>query len=227
MAEPRLDTAHESWDRRWGHAETRARWTQAEPGVTELIPVLRDRGAQRVVDVGTGIGRHALAFARAGFEVVAVDASATGLAELSRAADAEGLSVDTELAPFTALPVDDDSVDHVLAWNVLYHGDAGLVRAAFAECRRVLRIGGTVQLTMLSKRNHAFGIGREIRPDTFVDDDSTSDKDHPHFYVDAKALTAMLSAAHLEVRSLADVDQQPPGAYHWTVVAEAVSSDSD
>jgi tellurite methyltransferase len=225
VTEPRLDTAHESWDRGWEQAETRANWTQPEPAVTVLIPALRDRGAQRVVDVGTGIGRHALAFARAGFEVIAVDASATGLAELRRAADAEGLSLETKLAPFTALPVDDGSVDHVLAWNVLYHGDAELVRAAFAECRRVLRTSGTVQVTMLSKRNRAFGIGREIRPDTFVDDASTSDKDHPHFYVDATTLTAMLSAASLEARSVVDVDQSPPGAFHWTVLAEAVSSD--
>ncbi len=91
----------------------------------------------------------------------------------------------------------------------------------------MLRLGGTVQLTMLSKRNRAFGIGREIRPDTFVDDDSTSDKDHPHFYVDATALTAMLSAA-----------QPRPRGHSWTStssrlapitgqsLAEAVSSDS-
>ena len=142
VAEPRLDTAHQSWDRGWGQAETRANWTQPERAVTELIPALDERGAQRVLDIGTGIGRHALAFARAGFEVIAIDASATGLSELRRAADAEGLVVATKLAPFTALPVDDDSVDHVLAWNVLYHGDADVVRAAFAECRRVLRQAG-------------------------------------------------------------------------------------
>ena len=56
----------------------------------------------------------------------------------------------------------------------------------------MLRPGGTPQLTMLSKRNRAFGIGREIRPDTFVDDAGTGDKAHPHFYVDATTLTAML-----------------------------------
>ena len=163
-----------------------------------------------------------LAFARAGFEVVAVDASETGLGQLRVAADAEGLPIETRLAAFTELPIDDRSVDHVLAWNVLYHGDGDIVRNAFAQCARVLRADGTAQLTMLSKRNRSFGVGREIRPDTFVDDASTGDKDHPHFYVDAATLTTMLAAAGLEVRSLVDIDQDPPSsAFHWTVLAEA------
>jgi tellurite methyltransferase len=221
VTEERLDTAHESWDRGWGRADTRAKWTQPEPAVAELIPALVERAAQRVLDVGTGIGRHALAYARAGLDVVAIDASATGLAELRSAAEREGLRVSTELAAFTALPVDDAGVDHVLAWNVLYHGDGDVARTAFAECRRVLRAGGTAQLTMLSKRHRAFGVGREIRPDTFVDDASASDKDHPHFYVDAATLTAMLRDAHLDARSVVDVDQLAAGAFHWTVLAEA------
>ena len=222
MTEPRLDTAHQTWDRGWGRADTRARWSDPEPTVVDLVPALTARGACRVLDVGTGIGRHALAFARAGFEVVAVDASETGLAQLRLAADAEGLAIDTRLAAFTELPIDDGSVDHVLAWNVLYHGDGDIVRKAFAECERVLRADGTAQLTMLSKRNRSFGVGREIRPDTFVDDAGTGDKDHPHFYVDAATLTAMLAVVGLEVRSLVDVDQDPPAsAFHWTVLAEA------
>jgi hypothetical protein len=35
----------------------------------------------------------------------------------------------------------------------------------------------------------------------------------------------MLSAAHLEARSVVDIDQQPPGAFHWTVLAETVPND--
>lgn len=221
MTEERLDTAHERWDQWWGQAQHRAHWSDPEPAVTELFPLLRGRGAERVLDVGAGIGRHALACARAGFEVAAIDASRTGLDELQRAAKAESLGIETQVAPFTAIPVEDASVDHVLAWNVLYHGDGELVRAAFEECRRVLRPGGSFQVTMLSKRHRAFGVGRQVRPDTFVDENSDGDKDHPHFYVDGKDLTALLADADFDVVSLADVDQQPPGGFHWLALAEA------
>jgi len=222
MTGERLDTAHERWDRWWGQAKERSYWSEPEPAVTELIPPLQLRGATGVLDVGAGIGRHALAFARAGFEVVATDASRTGLDEIDRAAKAERLSVETRLAPFTSLPIGSAGVDHVLAWNVLYHGDGEVVRSAFEECRRVLRPGGSFQLTMLSKRHRAFSVGREVRPDTFVDDRSEGDKDHPHFYADAPALTERLARAGFDVVSMIDVDQHPPGGFHWIVLAEAI-----
>jgi SAM-dependent methyltransferase len=221
VSEDRLDTAYEVWDQWWGEAKRRPRWSEPEPAVTSLIPVLQARKASRVLDVGAGIGRHALAFARAGLEVTAIDASPTGLEELARRAQAEQLAIDIRRGPFSALPVEDAFADHALAWNVLYHGDGAIATAALAECRRVLRPGGTAQLTMLSKRNHAYGIGREIRPDTFVDDTSTGDKDHPHFYVDALSLCGLLAAVGFEVMAMEDVDQQPPGGWHWTVLAEA------
>lgn len=229
MSGQRFDTAHERWDAWWGHAKDRARWSDPDAAVTDLIPSLQSRGATRVVDVGAGIGRHALAFARAGFEVVAIDASSTGLEHLCGTAASEGLRIETHVAPFTALPIADASADHVLAWNVLYHGDGEIVRSALAECRRVLRHGGSFQLTMLSKRHRAFGVGREVRPDTYVDASSTDDKDHPHFYVDAPGLTALLAATGFDVAALIDVDQasrggQPAGAFHWLALAQATTT---
>ena len=222
MEPSKLDTAHEYWDRWWGDAFGRAVWSEPDHTVTAFIPRLHERSAAAVLDVGTGIGRHALAYARAGFEVTATDASSKGLKELERRAGELGLAVRTRLAPFSELPLPDRSIDHVLAWNVLYHGDGELVEAAFGECRRVLREAGTFQLTMLSKRNSAYGVGREIREDTFVDESSKGDKDHPHFYVDAAGLTRMLAAAGFETLSLRDVDQRPVGAFHWEVLAETL-----
>lgn len=220
VSEPRLDTAHEAWDRSWSDAEQRSLWLDPHPVITGYMAALNARGATRVLDVGGGIGRHAIAYAKAGFDVTLTDASHAGVNEALRTADAAGVVIRAEVAPFTELPGNDATFDHVVAWNVLYHGDRSIVLAGLNECRRVLRPDGTMQMTMLSKRNRGWGVGREIRPDTFIDDSSDEDKRHPHFYADALGVCALLAEAGFEIRELVDVDQHPPDGWHWSLLAE-------
>lgn len=217
------DTAHRAWDAKWATEEGRADWIAAEPDVMTTATELSTRlGSVRALDLGCGVGRHALLFARLGFEVSAVDLAEAGLAEVRRNAEAEGLEIDARVAPMTELPFLDGAFDYVLSFNVLYHGDPEIVRKAIAEIRRVLRPGGIFQGTMLSKRNAGFGLGAEVALDTFVrdpgDDMDDSDKVHPHFYCDAAGLVALFDG--FELMSLRDELHKKPGSWHWHLVAE-------
>jgi SAM-dependent methyltransferase len=219
----RTDTAHRAWDLRWGTAEGRAEWLMPDPDVSEVAEELAGRPSPaKALDIGCGVGRHALLFARLGLDTTAVDLAEQGLAEVRRNAEAEDLTIRTLTAPMNELPFAAGSFDYVLAFNVIYHGDPGIVRQTFAEVRRVLVPGGTFQGTMLSKRNAGFGVGTEVAPNTFVRDaldaEDDDDKSHPHFYCNAAELTDLLSG--FELTSLRDVVQRKPGAWHWQFVAE-------
>ncbi len=72
-------TAVEAWDERWITPEGRADWLVPHPAVAALVPMLKTRGVQRVLDLGCGVGRHALLFAEQGFAVEAVDGAAAGV----------------------------------------------------------------------------------------------------------------------------------------------------
>ena len=63
-------TAVEAWDERWATPEGRADWLAPHPAVSALVPVLMARGTQHVLDLGCGVGRHALLFA--GFELLSL-----------------------------------------------------------------------------------------------------------------------------------------------------------
>ena len=211
----KTDTAHEHWNTQWADIAEGSKWLTPEPDVIRWAGGLTPGAA--ILDLGAGVGRHARALAAQGFAVTALDAAPDGLAAI----DAAGAGVNTVLAPMDALPFADGAFDHVLSWNVIYHGDEAVLTRTIAEIARVLKPGGSFLGTMLSKRNGHFGKGREISTDTFIyDHDGSGDEAHPHYYCNAQELVALFDG--FELMELRDVDHshRRPEHWHWHLVAE-------
>ncbi|MEM8730645.1 MAG: class I SAM-dependent methyltransferase [Pseudomonadota bacterium] len=211
----RTDTADQHWNAHWA-GDVDQKWLTPEPEVADWAAGFAPGAA--VLDLGAGVGRHALALSRAGFAVTAFDAAADGLAAI----EAENAGVTTRQGRMDHLPFEDAAFDQVLSWNVIYHGDEDILLRTIAEIRRVLKPGGTYLGTMLSKRRlphecarHA---GREISRNTWVFDTDQSDKRHPHYFCSAAELLALFSG--FEVQRLADREHEKPGSYHWHVLLE-------
>jgi tellurite methyltransferase len=211
-------TAHRAWNDQWQSETGRADWLDPDPDVAAVVPLLRERGARNVLDLGCGVGRHACFLASAGFEVEAMDASTAGLDYAGRQARNLGLTVTFRDGLMTELPYPDASFDYVLSFNVIYHGDGNVVGRAISEIHRVLKPRGLFHGTLLSKRNNNYGLGKEIAPNTFIVDGADGDKSHPHFYCNAAELVVLFE--DFEILSLFDREHERPGTYHWHLLAE-------
>jgi SAM-dependent methyltransferase len=209
-------TAIEAWDKKWGTDEGRADWLEPEPDVIALLPELKARGTRTALDLGCGVGRHALLLAEHGLVVEAIDGSAAGLAVARETAQARGIALGLRQGNADALPFDNGSFDFVLSWNVIHHGTLGDVGRRLAEIWRVMKPGALYQGTMLPIRNSNYGKGRTVAPGTFVVDGA--ERGHPHFYCDAATLVALF--AGFELLSLKQQLQRKPGSWHWHIVAE-------
>lgn len=213
------DSAHRYWNTEWQKADGSSPWAQAEPWVMDHAKSLAP--GSRILDLGAGIGRHALAFAAMGHHVTALDAAETAVAAIAAAAFTQGVTIDTHHAPMTELPFTNASFDHVLAWNVIYHGDESIVRRTLAEVARITRPGGSFMATMLSARRlpveQAKAPGTEISRNTWVFD-GPGDKVHPHYFCTAPELLSLLWG--FEITTLYDRPHDKPGSWHWHLLAE-------
>ncbi len=209
-------TAVEAWDKRWATDEGRAGFVEPHPEVLALVPELKTRGVRSVLDLGCGAGRHSLVLAEAGFDVQAMDGSATGLEVLRQKAAAKGLTLQFRQGDADLLPFSDANFDYVLSWDVLYHGNLGDAGRRVAEIWRVLKPGGLFQGTMLSSRHKNYRVGRQVAPNTFVE--NNEDRGHPHCYCDATNIVALFSG--FELLKLGQHLKRKPGSWHWNIIAE-------
>ena len=92
-------TESESWDMiwRWTWFSREAWWPssrqEAEPGLSGLVTLLRQRGVRSVLDAACGLGRKTILLAERGFEVEGADASAVAVTYAPRLAAEKGLTM--------------------------------------------------------------------------------------------------------------------------------------
>jgi SAM-dependent methyltransferase len=130
------------------------RLQEPHPAVADFALALCDAGAESVLDLGCGAGRHTILLARQGFRVCSMDVSEYGLESTRRWLAAEKLSAWLQLADMTSLPYPDSTFDAVLSLHVIYHNVLERIERTAAEIHRVLRPGGHVLLSLISTRSY-------------------------------------------------------------------------
>jgi len=126
------------------------------------------RPVRRVLDLGCGNGRHAIYFAREGFEASGIDISATAVEWAKDWSRREGLEIDFRVGDITQLPYQDQSFDVIVSHGVLDHIRMEDAKRAVSEAARIIRPGGLFYLDLKSADDADFGSGEQAGKNTFV-----------------------------------------------------------
>jgi tellurite methyltransferase len=143
------EAGHAEWDER--HRGKTA--GEAEPFLVEMLPRI-PRGI--VLDVAAGRGRNALALARVGIEVVAVDYSTEAMRLLAATAREARLAIWPIVANLDSFHLKDESFDAIVNINFLD-------RARFPNFVRALRPGGVLIADTFLVDQAAIGHPRDPR----------------------------------------------------------------
>lgn len=157
-----LDSQHEHWE---GVYERKPGLFGAEPSTTVVYAASRfsAAGARRVLELGAGHGRDTLHLAGEGFEVRALDYSATGLRVIEAAATEAGHALHISTLAHDVrqpLPLPDESFDAAYA-HLLLCMDLSTteILSLTAEIRRVLIPDGVFVYTVRNTSDAYFEKG--------------------------------------------------------------------
>lgn len=139
-----------------------------------------------ILDVGAGIGRHSLLFAENGYNVTAFDSSESGLDIIKERAEDKGIHVNIEHGDMRNMPFTDSSFDAILAYHSIYHATQEDLPVIIGELNRVVKNGGEIFVTLLSKEDENYvnyGLKR-VSQNVVMKQDGKEGPLVAHYYVD-------------------------------------------
>lgn len=174
-----------AWDWTVVEGDHKAHWLEPAEESYYLISRWQKQGKKDFLDLGCGLGRHTIQFAKAGFKAVGFDLSEEAVARTEEFAKQEGLEIELKQGDMLELPYEDASFDCILCRNVISHSDTAGVRKIADELYRVLRDGGECYFTLGSKQTWGWQQDwPKVDENTKIRQEDGPEDGIPHFYAD-------------------------------------------
>ena len=185
-----------NWNNYWRKEQKLQYWQKPEKSVIEFAKNFRGIQMSKVLDLGCGIGRHAIFLAKEGFEVTAFDGSKQALETLEITARNMNLDIKIVEGNYLYPQFKPCSFDIVISYNVIYHGNRESFNKAIELCHKYLKTEGILFFTCPTREDDKYGNGRKVAPHTYESMNSV----HPgdiHYFADEDDLKDLLKGFEL------------------------------
>lgn len=131
-------------------------WIIPSEDIYFLLHRWKERNFTDILDLGCGKGRHSLLFAENDYKVTGFDLADNGLNVLSQEAKKKNLNITTIKGDVVDLPFEDDGFDGIIAYHSIYHVNSEGMKNVIDEIYRILKPGGEIYVTLISKNTYSF-----------------------------------------------------------------------
>ena len=197
-----------------------------EPSIESFYLLNRwgKQGKCEFLDLGCGIGRHTILFAKNGFRTYGLDLSEESIRRTKEYANQENVEVDLKLGDMINLPYEDEQFDCILCRNVISHTDTEGIKKIISELKRVLKVDGECYLTLGSK--DTWGFKQEswplVDPNTRIRIEDGPENGIPHFYADYNLIQELFKEFKIElvyqIEDFFDKDGKTCSSFHYHVL---------
>lgn len=217
---------HKAWN--WDKAD-RDSWNEPAPIAYYLAARWKRKGYSRLFDLGCGLGRHSLFFAREGFSIDAFDLSASALEPLRAEAADKKLNISVRTGDMISLPYKDDSFDCLFAYHVISHTDTAGIKKILSEIKRTVKSGGELYVTLCSKNAWSYKEAGfpVIDENTVMKIEDGPENGIPHFFADAENIPALFEGIRIiDLQHTQEIiaDGKEYGSWHYFILGENLKS---
>lgn len=136
----------------------------------KVLTLLKERGAKKILDLGSGEGSNLLLLSTLGFEPFGIEISKVGVKKTEEMAKKEQRNIVVlQRDIFTPLPFQDNSFDAVFSFQALNHNQLTNILLLFQEVNRILKHGGIFSIKTADRESYNL---KKIKQGIYLDTDS-------------------------------------------------------
>ncbi len=154
----------------------------------------------KILDLGSGSGRHTVYLAENGFEVTGIDSAQRGIEITKKYLDEKNLNAELICNDFyDGLPFEENAFDCIVSTQAMHHNRLYEVEKLISEIKRVLKPEGKIFITVPKIKDISHKEPLEIEKNTFI-----PTKGHEqgvvHHYFDVSEIKEMFSDFEIEIK---------------------------